>query len=64
MFDLLFNMLGNKDFSENTKKDVIGKLNSFIHSEKSIYMAKNWVETGAIGLSDMPMVVNKPLEPT
>lgn len=62
MFDKLFALVGEKDVSENAKKDVIGKLKHFIQSDKSVVMARNWLETGHIGLSEMPIIENKPID--
>ena len=62
MFDSLFSLVSAKDISDNAKNDVIGKLNSFVHTEKSVVMVRNWLETGHIGLSDMPIIENKPLD--
>lgn len=62
MFDKLFALVGEKDVSDNAKKDVIGKLHHFIQSDKSVIMARNWLESGHIGLSEMPLVENKPLD--
>lgn len=61
MFDTLFKMVGTKNLTENTKNDIVGKLMYFIHSEKSIHMVRNWLETGHVGLSDLPFVQNRPL---
>lgn len=62
MFDKLFTLVKEKDISQNAKKDIIAKLNTFIQSDKSVAMVKNWLETGFIGLSEMPIVENRPLD--